>query len=376
MFSKSLALSAAFSSVVVTQVAAVATPLVDRDPTLINLVNQILIDRYATDGTNLVNFPTVLGYQIAPQFLIMQGFDANGDPGAQVDLYAQDIFRPFNDTSLNSGIIEPFFNFMSPVRINKLIITDDSPSIGLDSSALGERSAAFGAGANASFDRSTAVGEGAITTRPDQMVLGRQTTEVTVPNLSGKGSGVVSADSDGTLRRLAISGQKLERAIPRLESAARSLGQAIQGAGAISAAMSAVPELTLQEDEPLRCGFGTGGYGSQYAVAAGCAARISKRVHVNGALSYAPPVDYAYGQTSPVAGRVGVSFPLGKISNTVHAREIKSSETGEVISIKVSELVLENEKQSALIKSQQNEIIRLREDLARVLKRLQMDTGG
>ena len=376
MFSKSLSLATAFSSVVVTQVAAAAAPLIDWNPNLVNLINQIQIDRYATDGTNLVNFPTVLGYQIAPQFLIMQGFDVNGDPGAQVDLYAQDIFRPFDDLSANSGIVEPFFNFVSPVRINKLIITDDSPSIGLNSSALGEKSAALGTGANASFDRSTAVGEGAVTTRPDQMVLGRQTTEVTVPNLSGNGSGVVSADSDGTLRRLAISGQKLERAIPRLESAARSLGQAIQGSGAISAAMSAVPELTLQEDEPLRCGFGTGGYGSQYAVAAGCAARISKRVHVNGALSYAPPIDYAYGQTSPVAGRVGISFPLGKVSNTVHTREIKSSQSGEVVSIKVSELVLENEKQSALIESQQNEIDGLREDLARVLKRLRMDSGG
>ena len=74
-----------------------------------------------------------------------------------------------------------------------------------------------------------------------------------------------------------------------------------------------------------------------------------------------------------MAGRVGISFPLGKISNTVHVREINSSQSGEVASIKMSELVLENEKQSALIQSQQNEINRLREDLARVLKRLQME---
>ena len=75
--------------------------------------------------------------------------------------------------------------------------------------------------------------------------------------------------------------------------------------------MSAVPEVSLGVDEPIRCGFGGGGYGSQYAVAAGCALRVANRLHLNGALSYAPSVDYGYGSTPSVAGRFGFSFPLG-----------------------------------------------------------------
>jgi trimeric autotransporter adhesin len=77
-----------------------------------------------------------------------------------------------------------------------------------------------------------------------------------------------------------------------------------------------VPEVSLQQDEPVRCGFGAGGFGSQYAVAAGCAVRVADRVHINGALSYAPSVDYGYGSTPSVGGRLGISFPLGRVDKS------------------------------------------------------------
>jgi hypothetical protein len=88
----------------------------------------------------------------------------------------------------------------------------------------------------------------------------------------------------------------------------------VESSGAIAAAMSAIPEVTLEDDEPMRCGVGTGGFGSQYAVSAGCAVRVGDRLHLNGALSYSPSVDYDYGSTPSVAGRLGFSFPLGRIA--------------------------------------------------------------
>jgi len=101
------------------------------------------------------------------------------------------------------------------------------------------------------------------------------------------------------------------RRIPKLENAIGDLGRAVETTGAIAASMSALPEVTLGVDEPVRCGFGTGGFGSQYAVAAGCALRVANRLHLNGALSYAPSVDYGYGSTPSFAGRFGFSFPIG-----------------------------------------------------------------
>ena len=92
----------------------------------------------------------------------------------------------------------------------------------------------------------------------------------------------------------------------------RNLGQAVEAAGAMGAALSGLPEVSLAPDEPVRCGFGAGGWGSQYSVAGGCAARVADRLHVNGAIAYTPTVDYAFGSTPSVGGRVGFSFPLGK----------------------------------------------------------------
>ena len=101
------------------------------------------------------------------------------------------------------------------------------------------------------------------------------------------------------------------RRIPKLENAIGDLGRAVETTGAIAASMSAVPEVSLGVDEPMRCGFGTGGFGNQYAVAAGCALRVANRLHLSGAVSYAPSVDYGYGSTPSLAGRFGFSFPLG-----------------------------------------------------------------
>ena len=117
---------------------------------------------------------------------------------------------------------------------------------------------------------------------------------------------------------------KNRKKINKLESAASAIGDAAEAAGAMGAALSGVPELTLLPDEPVRCGVAGGGFGSQYAVAGGCAARITGRVHLNGAIAYSPSVDYKFGSTSNIAGRVGISFPIG-VSNSEPAMQPQPS---------------------------------------------------
>ncbi len=198
------------------------------------------------------------------------------------------------------------------------------------SRAIGTEVVAIGAQATATYDRSSAVGAGAATTRKDQIVLGTFKTEVTAPNLAGDGTEIIAANEDGTLQRTSMSFKQLDKAVrkklPKLESAARGLGQAVQASGVIASAMSAIPEVTLQEDEPARCGVGTGAYGSQYAISAGCAVRVGDRLHLNGALSYTPSVDYEYGSTASIAGRLGFSFPPGKRKEST---KVSSSEISE-----------------------------------------------
>ena len=186
----------------------------------------------------------------------------------------------------------------------------DVTALGAGATATGSKATAIGAGATATHARSTAIGAGAITTRPGQIMLGTGSSEITAPSLAGPGNQLLSAGPDGTFQRTNIK----TSTIPKLESSARGLGQAVEASGAIASAMSAVPEVSLMDDEPVRCGVGTGGFGSQYAVAAGCAVRVADRLHLNGALSYTPSIDYRYGDTPSMAGRLGFSFPLWKVA--------------------------------------------------------------
>ena len=96
----------------------------------------------------------------------------------------------------------------------------------------------------------------------------------------------------------------------KLKGSINSVALSSQTSAAIAAAFSAVPAMTLFDDEQVRCGFGSGGFGSQYAIAGGCAVKIMDRFYLNGALSYSPSIDYYFGSTPSIAGRLGFSFPL------------------------------------------------------------------
>ena len=275
------------------------------------------------------------------------------------------------------------------LAMGTLAVADGKSSIALGEFSLatgGQGSIAIGEGANArntnataigrnslsTFLNSTALGAGAITTRNNQVVIGTQQDDVTMPGLSGSGTDLVAANNDGTLQRSSVSLQQVDQAvnttIPKLESAVSGLGQAVESVGAIASAMSAVPQVSLMEDEPMRCGVGTGGYGSEYAISAGCAVRIADRLHLNGALAYAPSVNYQYGSTPSVAGRLGFSFPLGRIAKP------SSKPTAEA-SKELSNVQGTIQKIQAEVKSRDNQIAILKTQLDKLLKAQHSETS-
>ena len=195
----------------------------------------------------------------------------------------------------------------------------DVTALGAGSSATGIRATAVGAGAQASHTGSTAIGAGARTTAPGQVVLGTTSSSLVVPSLGASGKFAGRSSQQGQTRVVTTDGSgNLGTSFnPKLmEQSVSDIARATQTSAAIAAAFSAVPSMTQLNGEPARCGFGTGGFGSQYAIAGGCAVKISESFFLNGALSYAPSIDYNFGSTPSVAGRLGFSFPLGRIAKT------------------------------------------------------------
>lgn len=229
-------------------------------------------------------------------------------------------------TSLGMGTSSG--NSGTAVGVFSSAMGDHSAALGTGATASGTGSVAIGHNASATHNNSTAIGAGAKTTRPNQVVIGTPGTSVTMPGVANGGKFSGRANQSGGVRLLTTDGSgnlgtsfdpnALQNTTNNLEKAVNGLGDAVNSAGAIAAAFSAVPQIPLGELEPVRCGAGVGGYGSQYAVAMGCAARLNgiyPDLAVNAALSLANPVDYVYGTTPSVAGRVGFSVPLFKPKN-------------------------------------------------------------
>jgi hypothetical protein len=137
-----------------------------------------------------------------------------------------------------------------------------------------------------------------------QITLGAAdgSSTVTIPGIASPGGGqrFVTADSAGNL-------SSSQYTINDYNNALQSVNNQIGQVGAISAALTSIPNLTTGSSK-YGCGLGTGGFGSSWAAAAGCVAKVAKNVWVNGALSYAAPISTAFGTTPSVAGRLGVFF--------------------------------------------------------------------
>ena len=237
----------------------------------------------------------------------------------------------------------------------------DVTALGAGSTATGIRATAVGAGATATHTGSTAIGAGATTTAPGQVVLGTTSSSLLIPSLGGAGRFAGSSSQQGQTRVVTTdaSGNIGTAFNPkRMEQSIGDIARATQTSAAIAAAFSAVPSMTQLDGEPARCGFGTGGFGSQYAVAGGCAVKISESLFLNGALSYAPSIDYNFGSTPSVAGRLGFSFPLGKISKPTK----ESAEPSELVIQKLKSQQVEISELRAMVLTLQSQIQELQKN--------------
>ena len=97
---------------------------------------------------------------------------------------------------------------------------------------------------------------------------------------------------------------------PKLERH-RDLGQAVE-AGAMGAALSGLPKSHWPKMNPCAAALVLVA-GAPNSVAGGCAARVADRLHVNGAIATHQPLTTPLAAPS-VGGRVGFSFPLGKLN--------------------------------------------------------------
>ena len=203
-----------------------------------------------------------------------------------------------------------------------------SLAVGDTSLATGVGASAFGAGAQALADYSTAIGPLAVANSAGEMVIGGPMTNtisigapgatIKMPALASGGSFVGRSPQSGKIEFVTVDEEGSLGTTPNLsgyvedtvKSMAGGLQNAVNSTSALIAAMSAVPTMSSATDEAVRCGFGTGGVGSDYAVSAGCAVRIANRVHLNGAISIANKVDYFGTSSAGMAGRIGFSFPL------------------------------------------------------------------
>ena len=247
-------------------------------------------------------------------------------------------------------------------------------ALGTGSTAIGNGTTALGAGSSATGIGSTAIGQGAQTWRNNQIVTGTSKDQYQMPGLGQGNNGswsnniyqnsgpqrFVTTDSDGTLGTTSFSVEALQ--------------DTIRGIGAGSAALSSLPTMTLRDDEPLRCGIGTGTYGGVGAFALGCASQIAKRVYINaGAAFNTGP--YFMGN---VQARLGFSWGWANPNNNppkktasaqnpdgtlVATNSIAENPTGPSIASTTSSLIKAKDAQELEIKKLQQRIYELEQTL-------------
>jgi hypothetical protein len=115
---------------------------------------------------------------------------------------------------------------------------------------------------------------------------------------------------------LATEVDQSKQAIATLDQNLNRLGFGVSGATALAAALGSLP--VESHESPVACGVGTGGYSSRYALAMGCAIRLSSVFSLNGGASYlfGGSTDYGNGSLSNVAGRIGLVYRFGSSSGS------------------------------------------------------------
>jgi hypothetical protein len=226
--------------------------------------------------------------------------------------------------------------------------TNNNLAVGRNASAEGGNATAIGNGASANFLNSTAIGNGATATRASQIVLGVNGNSYTLPGLASAGTFIGTTNQSGDIQFVTVDGSgnlgtnnltptlnalntsintingniatinnsitALDGRMTRVENALQTVNAQIENVGALSAALSSIPNVT-SENRTVGCGIGSGGYGSGWAAAAGCAGKLASNVWLNGAVAFTGANSTPWGSTSPVAGRIGLFFQWGGVKN-------------------------------------------------------------
>ena len=122
----------------------------------------------------------------------------------------------------------------------------------------------------------------------------------------------------------------------------RDIEQAIDNVGALSAALTGLPN--VPQDSPLSCGVGTGTHSANFAVSAGCASRINERLAFNAAASVIPKNQEYQGIANDAwSGRLGFVFKIGKINKPA----MLSVKEKKALQAKVGDLQSENQEMKA-----------------------------
>ena len=166
--------------------------------------------------------------------------------------------------------------------------------------------------------------------RSETAVLGRSVNQL------GQGLDQVRVEQSNhamVLRRHAVAINDLsaevdqsKQAIATLDQNVNRLGFGVAGATALAAALGSLP--VESHESPVACGVGTGGYSSRYALAMGCAIRISSVFSLNGGGSYlfGGSADYGSGSLSNVAGRIGLVYRFGSSAGS-RSSDVTASQT-------------------------------------------------
>jgi chromosome segregation ATPase len=127
-------------------------------------------------------------------------------------------------------------------------------------------------------------------------------------------------EHDQAIDALAVDLISTKQSLRQMGEKLADLGSGMAGATALASALSSVPNTS--DETRVTCGVGSGTYSNRYALAIGCALRLSNALSLNGAGSYLfnGGVDYGAGSLSDIAGRFGFVYRFGGSSESSSSR--------------------------------------------------------
>ena len=143
------------------------------------------------------------------------------------------------------------------------------------------------------------------------------------------------------------------------------IGEGVAGSTALTAALSALPQLS--QDSKTTCGVGTGAYSSRYAVGFGCASKVSERAAINAGGSYVfgGSKNYGGGTLDNAVVKAGFVFKLGELKKPTQI----SFKDKNIIDNKISSL----EKNNDELKAKNDQLLARLENLEKLTLALKLN---